>query len=165
MLKQVSEKYSLTATEIKIFLFLIFMLSAGILYKYYSSDEAALPPAEFDYSLKDSIFRAAGNKIIPHNNEAKGEKKFDYKQEVLEFNRQNSDNVKSVKTSAEKSINLNTAGINELITVPGLGTKTAEKIIQYRAEIGSFSNIEQLKEIKGIGTKKFNLIKVYVYID
>jgi competence ComEA-like helix-hairpin-helix protein len=164
MLKQVSDKFCLTTTEIKIFLFLILILSAGVLYKHYTDDEV-LYPAEFDYSLKDSIFRAAGNKIIPHNNEAKREKKFDYKQEVLEFNIQNFNNVKIEKTAAEKSINLNTAGINELVTVPGLGQKTAEKIIKYRTEIGSFKTIEQLQEIKGIGTKKFNLIKVYVYIE
>jgi comEA protein len=140
------------------------MLSAGIFYKYYKNEDIP-PPAEFDYSIKDSIFRAAGNKNLPQNNAGNGEKKFDYKQEVLEFNIQNFSKVKLEKTAVEKSINLNTAGLNELVTIPGLGEKTAEKIITYRTEIGAFRNIEQLQEIKGIGAKKFNKIKVYVYID
>jgi competence ComEA-like helix-hairpin-helix protein len=164
MLKQVSDKYCLTITELKIFIFLILMLSAGIFYKYYKNDDVP-SPAEFDYSIKDSIFRAAGNKNLPQNNAGNGEKKFDYKQEVLDFNTHNFNNVKKEKTSAEKSINLNTAGMDELVRIPGLGEKTAEKILQYRLEKGPFRNLEQLQEIKGIGEKKFNLIKIYVFIE
>jgi competence ComEA-like helix-hairpin-helix protein len=164
MLKQVSDKTGLTFTEIKVFLFLILLISTGLIYRSYNSDDVIIP-GEFDYSSEDSIFRAAGEKINPHNISGIGEKKFDYKQEVLDFKSRNFNQNKTVKTSAEKSINLNTAGIDELITIPGLGEKTAEKILQYRSENGLFRNLEQLQEIKGIGTKKFNVIKNYVFIE
>jgi comEA protein len=164
MLKQLSGKLSLSISELKVFLFLFLILTAGIVYKISKTDER-VEPVEFDYSRKDSLFRAAGDKINLHNNGGNGDKKFDYKQEVLDFNTQNFIDVKTEKTSAEKSINLNTAGIEELMRIPGIGEKTAEKILQYRNENGSFRQLEQLQEIKGIGSKKFNLIKIYVYIE
>jgi competence ComEA-like helix-hairpin-helix protein len=164
MLKQLAEKSSLSITELNILVFLLVVLSAGIIYKY-SSREEAVQSVDFDYSVKDSMFRAAGDKILPSNNGVNREKKFDYKQEVLDFNTHNFNNVKKEKTSAEKSINLNTAGMDELVRIPGLGEKTAEKILQYRLEKGPFRNLEQLQEIKGIGEKKFNLIKIYVFIE
>jgi competence protein ComEA len=54
--------------------------------------------------------------------------------------------VKTEKTSAEKSINLNTAGIDELITIPGLGEKTAEKILQYRSENGFSETLNSFRK-------------------
>jgi comEA protein len=164
MLKQLSDKTGLSNTEIKIFIFLIAVLSSGIIYKY-TRQEESVSKVDFDYSEKDSLFRAAGDKNIPFNNDRNGDKKFDYKQEVLDFNKQNFSNVKREKTSAEKSINLNTAGLDELMRIPGLGEKTAEKIVQYRDENGPFIKLEQLQDVKGIGEKKFNIIKIYVFIE
>ncbi len=160
-LKQLAVKAGLTTSELNIFVFLIIMLSAGIIYKYYSSGTSD-EHKTFDYSASDSLFEAADS--IKPADEIE-EKKFDYKQEVLDFNKQNFNKIKPVKTTAEKSINLNTAGFDELIAVPGLGEKTAEKILKYRSENGRFNNLEQLKDIKGIGIKKFNKIRNYIYID
>lgn len=160
-LKQLAHKAGLTTSELNIFVFLTLMLSIGTIYKYYSGSSPA-PLKIFDYSATDSIFEAAES-FKPA--EEIGEKKFDYKQEVLDFNEQNFNKIKPVKTSAEKSINLNTAGLAELISVPGLGVKTAEKILKYRTENGRFKDLEQLKDIKGIGIKKFNIIRKYIFID
>ena len=56
-------------------------------------------------------------------------------------------------------ININLADINELQMIDGIGQSTANKIIQYRSQNGKFSSIEELKNISGIGDKKFELIK------
>lgn len=58
-----------------------------------------------------------------------------------------------------KTINLNTADVTELQNLPGVGPKKAELIIQYRQEKGSFSKIEDLTEVQGIGEKTFAKIK------
>lgn len=58
-----------------------------------------------------------------------------------------------------KTINLNTADVTELQNLPGVGPKKAELIIQYRQEKGSFSKIEYLTEVQGIGEKTFAKIK------
>jgi competence ComEA-like helix-hairpin-helix protein len=164
MLKQLARSLSLTDAEIKIFLFLIILISTGIIYKHLNSDQTVHQKI-FDYSKTDSLFRTAGHKNIPPAEVGKEEKKFDYKQEVLDFNTQNLNKVKPKKTAAEKSINLNKAGKDDLMTVPGLGEVTAEKILEHRSLIGSFTSLDQLKDVKGIGEKKFNKIKNYIFIE
>lgn len=64
----------------------------------------------------------------------------------------------STKTSSNK-ININTANIDELKTLSGIGQSTAEKIINYRKENSKFEKIEDIKNVSGIGDAKFNSIK------
>ena len=61
-------------------------------------------------------------------------------------------------------VNINTANQTELETLPGIGTATALKIINYRKENGKFKNIEDIKNVKGIGESKFNNIKELIVI-
>ena len=63
-------------------------------------------------------------------------------------------------TSENGSIlNINTATVEQLDALPGVGEATANKIISYREENGSFKSIEDLKNVKGIGDKKFEDLK------
>jgi competence protein ComEA len=50
-------------------------------------------------------------------------------------------------------ININSAGLSELDTIPGIGPVTAQKIIDYREKYGAFNSIEDLKKIGGMGDK------------
>ena len=56
-------------------------------------------------------------------------------------------------------VNLNTADVNELCTLDGVGEETASRIIDYRKKNGMFSKIEELKNIGGIGEAKFQKVK------
>ena len=56
------------------------------------------------------------------------------------------------------AVNLNTASAEELSSLKGIGSGTANKIIKYRQE-HKFSSIEDLMQVKGIGQKKFDSIK------
>lgn len=56
-------------------------------------------------------------------------------------------------------VNINTATLNELDSLPGIGPSTAQKIIDYREENGNFKTIEDLQNVKGIGDAKFEEIK------
>jgi len=56
-------------------------------------------------------------------------------------------------------IDLNAADKNLLVSVPGIGPKLAQKIIDYRMTQGSFEDLEGLKNIKGITTYKYEKIK------
>jgi comEA protein len=63
------------------------------------------------------------------------------------------------KAGAVKSININTASAGELTSLKGVGEKTAQAIIEYRQKNGPFKTIEDIKKVKGIGNKKFEVIK------
>ncbi len=53
-------------------------------------------------------------------------------------------------------IDLNTATVTELVTLPGIGPKTAERIVEFRARRGPFKAVEGLREVKGIGPAKLD---------
>ncbi len=59
----------------------------------------------------------------------------------------------------QKRISINSATAEELITLPGIGPKTAERIIRYREENGLFQSIDDLVRVKGIGEKKLDKIR------
>ncbi len=60
-------------------------------------------------------------------------------------------------------ISINNASKEELMSLPGIGEKTAIKIIEYR-QTSSFKSIEDLKKVKGIGDKKYEKIKDLIVI-
>lgn len=75
-------------------------------------------------------------------------------------------NISSLASSPSSSdtsskININSADLSELTKIPGVGEKTAQKIIDYRAN-NSFSSIEDIKNVPGIGDKKFESMKDYI---
>lgn len=66
---------------------------------------------------------------------------------------------KGKKSSSGDVVNINTADIKELDGLPGIGKSTAQKIIDYRSEHGSFGSIEELMEVPGIKQGTFDKIK------
>jgi competence protein ComEA len=60
--------------------------------------------------------------------------------------------------SGQYPVQLNSAGQEELETLPGIGPTLAQRIIDYRENIGGFSSADQLKEVSGIGDATFEKI-------
>jgi competence protein ComEA len=63
--------------------------------------------------------------------------------------------AKAADAKAAATINLNTATAAELQTLPGIGARTADRIIEYRQKKGPFKKIEELMNVQGIGEKSF----------
>lgn len=61
-------------------------------------------------------------------------------------------------------VNVNTASTAELTALPGVGERTAERIVQFRNEHGAFVSIDDLVKVKGIGTKTLEKIRPMVVL-
>lgn len=79
---------------------------------------------------------------------------------IIENNGENIIKGENNKYSSEnKTININNANLDEFKTLPGIGESLATRIIKYREENGKFKNIEDIKNVSGIGENKFEQIK------
>ena len=76
------------------------------------------------------------------------------------FNNETSEN-----DNKNNLININDATIQELDTLPGVGEATANKIVNYREEKGKFNSIEEIKNVNGIGDKKYEELKNLISIE
>jgi len=72
-------------------------------------------------------------------------------------------NEQDIESSGK--VDINTAEMEELKSLPGIGEKTAEKIINKRNELGAFSLLEDLILVHGIGQKTFEKLSPYIQIQ
>lgn len=68
------------------------------------------------------------------------------------------------QSNTNVKVNLNTASASELMSVPGVGQTKANAIIEHRNQQGAFQDIEELKKVKGFGSKTFEKLKSYFTI-
>lgn len=67
--------------------------------------------------------------------------------------------------AAPKRINLNTAGLDELDLLPGVGKATAQAILDYRTKHGKFRTVSELDKVPGIGPSKLEKLRPLVTVD
>lgn len=68
-------------------------------------------------------------------------------------------------TRVASKVNINTATLAELETLPGIGPTLAQRIIDYRTQNGNFRTIEDIKKVRGIGEVLFNQIKDWITVQ
>ena len=165
MFEKLSKKIGFTETETIVILFLTGLFLLGFVYVEFVKNDTA-EYKHIDYTKQDSLFAYYSN-INPEFDldDPRLDSNLEIKRQVLELTDTFGYVKKDIASLAEKSINLNQAGINELVKLPGIGEKTAEKIIQLRNERGKFKRLEELMDVRGIGEVKFNKIKKFLYIE
>jgi competence protein ComEA len=65
---------------------------------------------------------------------------------------------------ADAPVDLNTATIAQLDSLPGVGPVLAQRILDWRTEHGRFTSTDELQEVPGVGPKKFESLKPHVRI-
>lgn len=135
------------------------------------------------YTLKDVVEKAGGlteyANVVPLDwNVFDGQKIVIPKKEenfIIEYSslfleqKQKQENEQQYEEISEDTkrlyININTADVEELDLLPGIGEKLAESIISYRTENGFFQTIEDIKNVPKIGDSIFEKIKNYITIQ
>lgn len=77
---------------------------------------------------------------------------------------QNNQSQNGNKNISPEKININTANLEELQKLPGIGPSKAQAIIDYREKVGKFKSIEEIKNVKGIGEKTYEKLKELITI-
>ena len=74
-------------------------------------------------------------------------------------------NFESGSSSAEvRRVNINTASVEELMEIPGIGESKAKKIIEYREKNGKFESIEDIMNVSGIKENSFRKMQDYITV-
>lgn len=73
--------------------------------------------------------------------------------------------VSPAEAGLSGKINLNTATAEELKTLPGIGPTMAGRIIEYRNTYGGFYDVEEIKEVRGIGEKTYQKLKDLIVVS
>ncbi len=138
MLKRLTDWLALTGTERKVVWFLTATLAVGAGLRLY---RATFPDAPaFEYRSSDSTFAALSDRA----NEAA---------------------IAPTPETADARIDLNTADRTTLMTLPGIGSVLADRIVQYRTDHGPFRSIEDLSAVKGISRRKLQQLSPYLTLD
>jgi competence protein ComEA len=72
--------------------------------------------------------------------------------------------VAAAKPAPTAKVNINTASVEQLTTLPGIGPKLAARIVEYRQKSGSFRSTHELLNVKGVGEKNYAKIESWLTV-
>lgn len=146
--KKLSQFIPFTKSELAVISFLLISAATGTLLRSTETADLKPLPAGPVYSESEKLFLKALN-----SPEA------DSEPESKQVSK-----APAAKLAPGEKIDINQAGIADLIKLPGIGGVLAKKILEFRQNIGYFRSIQDLLKVKGIGNSKFDKIKDYIYI-
>lgn len=124
-----------------------------------------------NYRLEDLVNDAGGLTNNADINRINLAMKLEDQMHIIIPNKNNQENnqtqdqlVTPTNTNENKKININNADKNSLMTLPNIGEKRAEAIIEYRQK-NKFNKIDDIKNVSGIGDKYFEAMKDMIVVD
>lgn len=124
-----------------------------------------------NYRLEDLVNDAGGLTNNADINRINLAMKLEDQMHIIIPNKNNQENnqtqdqlVTPTNTNENKKININSADKNSLMTLPNIGDKRAEAIIEYRQK-NKFNKIDDIKNVSGIGDKYFEAMKDMIVVD
>ena len=130
-----------TPQESKAILFILVVLSAGagvLNYRNHNPDFAPELLLKENRHIEKKVFEPPKSSVPPEN---------------LDSNK------------SGKKINLNTATLEELESLPGIGKELGKRILSYRGSKGRFLSTDELKNVRGIGQKTFEKLRDLISIE
>ncbi|MBI3012388.1 MAG: helix-hairpin-helix domain-containing protein [Elusimicrobia bacterium] len=73
-------------------------------------------------------------------------------------------NRTAMNSSRPLRVDLNKASLQDLERLPGIGPKLAQTILTFREKSGSFSKLDEIQKVKGIGKERYSELKKYLFI-
>jgi comEA protein len=137
MFRSIINRLALTSTEQKVLLFLAGTLVVGTVVRY--TRDATASNTQFDYRSVDSSFARFRQKVADASSQDRVPQK-------------------------NALINVNTASLEELVLIPGIGSTLAARILERREKEGAFRTLDELRSVKGISIRKFEKIKPFVSV-
>ena len=64
----------------------------------------------------------------------------------------------------QPAVNINTASLDQIEALPGIGPRSAQRIVEYRTKNGGFKKVEDLMKIQGIGERSFLRLRALVTV-
>jgi len=161
---QFFRKPGLTRRDLILISFLLISLLTGLILRFSGWKNQR----SFDYSGIDASFeKNLSSAYDKYELSLEEQKKADWIRNISDSLLDEKEKNTTLKTGEipRKKININLALSADLQLLPGIGQVTAERVIEYRESNGGFKSIEEMMNVKGIGSKKFEKIKNLVSIN
>lgn len=162
LLARIQDATQTTRSELLFVTIILAGLSAGIVFKRYTYTPASSTQTNELTHIIDSLTLVEQSTFTGTTPDAEPVSLLatadTLRKKSIGFESRNSTKKEKITSG---TIRLNTATIQDLMRLPGIGKATAEKIVQERAE-RKFTRIEDVMRVKGIGKKKFEAMKPFL---
>ena len=145
---ETAHRLGFTRNETLVLLFLVAVISVGsLISELRPADAQGVNDIRVSYATADSVFAERSRAEFTEAREA--------------------ETSPAIPSGNERrdTVDLNTATARQLMSLPGIGPVTADRILDYRKTNGPFQTVEELTKVKSIGEKKLQRIRQFITIE